>query len=456
MSAGQFASRPTALAPTPWPAHVQPSEARALLGLATPIALVALVNMAMSVTDAVMAAGFGAEGLATVAVGSDFYSIVFYFAAGVIGGLGPFYASATAAGSAARRRSLRRTGWLLLCLTAAASVPAVWFAPSFLLLLGLDADLLARGAGYTRAMAATLVPMLVVMLFRTRLTAEQRPGVILRVTLAAVPLNAVLDYALMYGIGGWAGFGLTGAGLASFLVASAMAAALAFVGGAPPERDAVAPIDWHELRNVVRTGLQIGVATVAEVGIFLGATLFAATLSAPEVAAHAVAIRAAGLAYALPSGLLQAAMVQTARAEEHIAARRTTIMTSLALAGAAGLLLFAVLALAAGPLASHLFHSAQEGRAAAELAVALLVLVGVMQLYDPAASVAAGLLRGRKDTRAPMVYALVGYWAVAAPLGLVLGQEARLGIVGVWLALALGTALAAALSLARLRRHWPV
>ncbi len=455
MSAGQFASRPTALAPTPWPAHVQPSEARALLGLATPIALVALVNMAMSVTDTVMAAGFGAEGLAAVAVGSDFYSIVFYFAAGVIGGLGPFYAQVLASGSAARRRSVRRIGWLLLGLNAVASVPAVWFAPSFLALLGLDADLLARGAGYTRAMAATLVPMLMVMLFRTRLTAEQRPGVILRVTLAAVPLNAVLDYVLMYGIGGWAGFGITGAGLASLLVASAMAAALVIVGRARAERDAAEPIDWREVLDVVRTGLQIGVATVAEVGIFLGATLFAATLSAPEVAAHAVAIRAAGLAYALPSGLLQAAMVRAARAEGCAAARRATITTSLALAAVAGVLLCAVLAMLAGPISSRLFEAAPEGYSAAELAAVLLVLVGVMQLYDPAASVAAGLLRGRKDTRAPMVYALVGYWAVGAPLGLVLGQEARLGIVGVWLALALGTALAAALSLARLRRHWP-
>jgi MATE family multidrug resistance protein len=217
--------------------------------------------------------------------------------------------------------------------------------------------------------------MLVVMLFRTRLTAEQRPGIILRVTLAAVPLNAVLDYALMYGVGGWEGYGLTGAGVASFLVASAMAAALAVGGRVRAERGVVEPIDWRDVGDVLRTGLQIGVATVAEVGIFLGATLFAATLSAPEVAAHAVAIRAAGLAYALPSGLLQAAMVRAARAEDCPEARRAAITTSLALAAVAGVLLCAVLAMLAGPIAGHLFTAAPEGRAAAEVAVALLVTV---------------------------------------------------------------------------------
>ena len=90
----------------------RPSAAESLstLKLAAPIALIALVNMAMSVTDTVMAAGFGAEALAAVAVGSDFYSIIFYFVAGVVGGLGPFYAAAIAAEDLAKAHRLRQTG----------------------------------------------------------------------------------------------------------------------------------------------------------------------------------------------------------------------------------------------------------------------------------------------------------------------------------------------------------
>ena len=37
-------------------------EATAMMRLATPIALVSLVNMAMNVTDTIMSAGLGAEG----------------------------------------------------------------------------------------------------------------------------------------------------------------------------------------------------------------------------------------------------------------------------------------------------------------------------------------------------------------------------------------------------------
>ena len=50
------------------------AEARSILRLATPIALIALVNMGMSVTDTLMVSRlFGAEALAAVALGSDLY-----------------------------------------------------------------------------------------------------------------------------------------------------------------------------------------------------------------------------------------------------------------------------------------------------------------------------------------------------------------------------------------------
>jgi hypothetical protein len=140
--------------------------------------LIALVNMGMSVTDTLMvSAAFGAEALAAVAVGSDFYSILFYLGAGTIGGLAPFYTAAVVKADPAERARLERTGQVLVLGLSAVLVPVVWTAPDWLGRLGLDPDLLAEGRGYTRAMALTLVPMLGVMLYRTILTAAERPRV---------------------------------------------------------------------------------------------------------------------------------------------------------------------------------------------------------------------------------------------------------------------------------------
>ena len=274
-----------------WPCDGR--EAKTLLLQATPIALVALVNMAMSVTDTVMAAGHGTGALAAVAVGSDFYSIVFYLVAGTIGGLAPLCASASEAGDEDRLKVLRSAGWAVVAVIGALAVPVIWHAPSYLRHLGLDPELLARGAGYTRAMALTLIPMAVTATLRCRLTAIERPGLLLKVTLMAVPLNALGNQILMNGVGGWAGYGITGAGLSSLLVSSFTALALLALGRRASDFGAAPRIDARAVAEVLRIGFPIGLATLAEVGIFLSATLYAATLAAEEAAAHAIAIRTA-------------------------------------------------------------------------------------------------------------------------------------------------------------------
>jgi MATE family multidrug resistance protein len=138
------------------------AETGAMLRLAGPMTMVALVNMAMSVTDTLMAAQFGVGGLAAVAVGSDFYSLAFVFAAGVIAGLAALYASAAEVQDAPRLRRLRAAGWMLAALLGAVLAPVIWTAPDWLDRLGIPEGLLAQGRGYTRAMAATLMPMLAV------------------------------------------------------------------------------------------------------------------------------------------------------------------------------------------------------------------------------------------------------------------------------------------------------
>jgi hypothetical protein len=65
-------------------------EPVAMLRLAVPIMLIALVNTGMSITDtAMVSVSFGANALAALAVGSDFYSILFYLARARPAGLFP-------------------------------------------------------------------------------------------------------------------------------------------------------------------------------------------------------------------------------------------------------------------------------------------------------------------------------------------------------------------------------
>jgi MATE family multidrug resistance protein len=138
-----------------------------------------------------------------------------------------------------------------------------------LILLGIENDIADAGTGYVRAMALTVIPMLAVGVLRTRLTAIERPGMMLRITLCAVPVNALFNYVFMYGAFGLPELGVTGAGASSLLVGVLTLAALmreahrvgdSGSGGVQPEHIAA----------IFRIGVPIGIATLAEVGIYLG------------------------------------------------------------------------------------------------------------------------------------------------------------------------------------------
>lgn len=438
--------------------HLRVAEGRALLRLAMPIMLIALVNMGMSVTDTLMVSWlFGAEALAAVSVGSDLYSIIFYFCAGTLGGVAPFYTAAVTRGDGRDRACLERIGWVMVALLAVLSVPAVWFAPAWLEHLGLERNLLDAGEGYTRAMALTLVPMLGVTLYRTILTAAEKPKVFLNVTLAMLPLNAVANYVLMMGAGPIPAFGPTGAGLSTLLVAAASMAALLFVARRATAAMPVAspsgnPVERQGLAAVLRVGLPIGVTMLTETGIFLAVTLYAATLSAADVAAHTLTLRLSGVLYAGSAALLQASMVRMARAATLDDARMTgaVVTSSLGIAGTAGAALFALVGIGAEPLAAWFFDSSAAGVAAVRVAVGLLVLLGLLELVAYPGLAALGLLRGRKDTAATMTFKLVSYWVIGAPLGVWLCEGLGFGVTGLWIGLVTGATLTTALTLLRL------
>lgn len=91
--------------------------------------------------------------------------------------------------------------------------------------------------------------------------------------------------------------------------------------------------------------------------------------------------------------------------------------------------------------------------AVVELAVTFLACAALFQLVDGAQAVAAGMLRGLRDTRIPMYLALFGYWGVGLPLGALLAFPFGMEGVGIWLGLAAGLAAVAILMTLRWIRH---
>jgi multidrug resistance protein, MATE family len=87
--------------------------------------------------------------------------------------------------------------------------------------------------------------------------------------------------------------------------------------------------------------------------------------------------------------------------------------------------------------------------AMAAMAASFMVYAAIFQFPDGMQVIAAGALRGLKDTRIPMLLTVVAYWCMAFPLAYYLCFGAGHGAPGLWVGLIAGLTIAAALLVSR-------
>jgi multidrug resistance protein, MATE family len=87
------------------------------------------------------------------------------------------------------------------------------------------------------------------------------------------------------------------------------------------------------------------------------------------------------------------------------------------------------------------------------LAVLLLPIAGVFQVFDGLQVVALGLLRGLGDTRVPVIVNIVGFWCIGMPVSLWLGFGLGYGAIGLWWGLVVGLLMVAVFLILRLKQR---
>jgi len=81
--------------------------------------------------------------------------------------------------------------------------------------------------------------------------------------------------------------------------------------------------------------------------------------------------------------------------------------------------------------------------AAIPIALRLLFVAALFQVFDGAQVIAAGALRGLRDTAVPLVIAGIGYWVVGFGSAWLMAFPLGLGALGLWWGLAIGLAAVA-------------
>lgn len=441
--------------------HVLGDEIRATVALSIPIALTQIAQMALHTTDVVMTGQLGPQALAAGQLGHNLFFPVFITTIGVLFATAAMFAQELGGRRyKGVRRTVRQGFWVILTMT----LPAwafFWQAEAVLVhLLGQDPALAVRAAEYAYGAMWGFPFMAGFSLLRNFIAAHTRPRPALLILIAGIGINALADWVLMFGKFGLPRLELFGLGLATTIVQATMFFALLAVVLADRRWRRYRILarfwkpDWPRYREVWTVGLPIGLTKLAESGLFAASGFLVGLIGVDALAGHAVALQYAAIAFMIPFGVAQAATVRVGLAvgrRDPEGARRAGRAAMIV-----GLVVVVPLALvfvtAGRPLAGlFLTAGAGHGEAAIGYAVSFLAMAGLFQLADGGQAVTAGVLRGFKDTRVPMVIALLGYWPVGIGSAVLLAFQFGLGGVGVWGGLALGLAVVWAALVLRFR-----
>ncbi|GLO77808.1 MATE family efflux transporter [Sulfitobacter pontiacus] len=433
-----------------------PGHARAITVMGLPLVGGHLGQIAIGVSDTVMAGWYSVEALAAVTLASTYFFVLLIFGSGFAWGVMPLVAAFDAEGDEVGLRRATRMGmWLSMGFAVLALPLMIWSRP-IMALMGQDQALADMVDGYLFIAAWGIFPALMVMVLKSYLAALERTQVVLWITLLAGVANVLANYAFIFGNWGAPELGVRGAAIASVTSHSvSLVAVVIYVLWKMPQHQMFVRLwrpDWEMLARVFRLGLPIGFTGLSEVGLFAASAVMMGWLGTVALAAHGIALQLASITFMVHLGISNVATIRAGNAygrrdPAHLARGAITATVMSALVAVVTIFVFVMWP---EPLINLFMQRDEPARdQILVIGVGLLAMASLFQLVDGAQAVALGILRGVQDTTVPMLLAGFSYWIVGMPASYLLGFVFDLEGVGVWLGLVFGLGVAAVLLNAR-------
>jgi MATE family multidrug resistance protein len=414
------------------------------LRLALPLIIAEVGWMSMGIVDTIMvgrlpdsAVAIGATGL-----GQSLYHSVTIFGGGLLLGLDTFVAQAYGREDLHDARiSLVNGLFLALALTPILML-AVSFWPPLMQHFGISAQLVEPMRPFLHALNWGTLPLLTYFALRRYLQAENVVLPIMFALISANVVNAIGDWALIYGHLGVPAMGITGSGwatcVARIYMAGVLAVTLLWVESKRllPQWTGAVHIDLRRVTALLKLGAPAATQILLEIGAFAAATALVARLGPVPLSGHEIALNCAALTFMVPLGISSAAAVRVGQQlgrRDSAGARRagwSAIVLGAGFMTCSGLVFVSI-----PTWIARLFS---PDPVVIRTGARLLLVAAAFQLFDGLQTVATGALRGAGDTKTPMLANFVAYWLIGLPVGYLLCFKLGWGAVGVWIGLCAG------------------
>jgi MATE family multidrug resistance protein len=303
---------------------------------------------------------------------------------------------------------------------------------------------------YLRILGISMLPVMIYQAYRQFSEGLEVMYPALIIGVCMIPFNAFGNWLLIFGNWGFPAMGLEGAAWATVITRFLAAVAMAwFIVGRKrfeayrPTQMGLAFLHKAAVVRILKLGVPGGVQYIFETSAFALAAVMIGWLGSKPLAAHQIAINLASISFMVAIGLSSASAIRIGHAQgkgDFVLARFIG-KSSFWMAGG-----FMALSGITFIIGRYYFPSLYiNDSEVIETAALLMLVAAAFQIVDGIQAVAVGLLRGMEDVKRPTLYVMIAYWVVALPLGALMAFYFKLGVLGMWLALALGLAASALL-----------
>ncbi len=415
-----------------------------------------LVYLGMRFVDVVMAGQLGPQDLAAVSVGGDFWVPVSLMIIGILLSVPPTVSQLFGAGRHAEiGHYVRQAAWLALG-AALLGLLVMLNTATLMHWIGIKPEIIPKAAGYARAIAWGLPALSLYLLLRYTSEAVSHSRPLLFIASLGFVVNIIGNYVLMFGKLGFPALGAVGCGYATALVLWAQfLAMLTYVY----RRSLYRPMqifscfEWPQLdtsRALLAVGLPIAISMIMEGSMFSAAGLMMGRLGTVIVAGHQIALNWAALMFMVPLGLAAATTVRVGQALGRSDPLTAQLAGWTGIGASLGFMTFSAIVMLL--LKEEIVGIYTNDIAVTAVAIQLLFMAALFQIFDGLQVSAAGALRGFKDTKIPMVITIIAFWVVGFPSAWYLGVYLELGPQAIWVGYVSGLALAAILLVHRFHR----
>ncbi len=403
------------------------SESRALAALSLPIILSQVAYSLLGLIDTVMAGHAGAEEQAAVALGVAFWIPIFITLMSVVQAISPSVAQHFGAGDHAAVVQDTHEGIWLAGLSSLLPILLMPGVAPIMVWAEIDPVLIDKTLLFLWGIVAGFPAAMIFRALSFYSASINRPKPMMFLAFAGLGVNTLFNWLLIWGHWGLPAMGGAGCGWATAI--GMWVALIALVGWtvwSTEYRSCYLWLGWHlphwgTQKRLLRIGLPMGGAALAEVAAFTSIAVFVGRFGAAQIAAHQIALNVASLLFMLPMGL---AAALTIRVGQKLGAGDAGAARFVAWTGVAmGLIIACVLIpliLLGRELIVNVYTPDVSVR---EIASSLVLFTAVWQLADTTQVIAIGALRGYKVTLGPMLIMFVAFWIIGLPLGMQLGYH---------------------------------